>query len=298
MHGWAAQVGGLAGGPALDPISHRVLVQQSWAECQPSKSAAVRRYRQLVAARHCAPLSRPDKALARWCERGTALAAPQPGRPPLIPDDLARKLAAAVKARWKDKHGAHRGFRSVAHAKEKSPAFAKLAAEAGGADATVLAAMKRVDPKLGMVTQRVKPLFSERAKKVRRRAATKLLRLGLRPLMAAEFIDEASYGFSRLSCKVLGDTSKGEVLVADNRAPRSYSDYTVLHFCIAINWVVGAHFIVWLTGTKGMQSTGYKVRALPWLLRAPAPCAPANHPACRPAARAHQTDWHCQCSTG
>jgi len=187
----------------------------------------------------------------------------RPGRRCKVDDELAKEAAAIYMEGWEDRvHHQRKGYCSVADAISKNQEFAVLAERADCCPAMLLAAMRRMSPALGKMTQRVKPQLSAKLMLQRRRVCGQLLRLPARARMAAEFFDEASWGFSNLDRKVWGNTTLGrEWLVTDNRCPRQHSDKAILHFCVTVNYAVGPHTITFITGTKGMRGhTPFKVK--------------------------------------
>lgn len=87
-------------------------------------------------------------------------------------------------------------------------------------------------------------------------------------------------------------------MVLDNRAPRSFND-NWLHFFISVNYTLGAHILIWLTGTKGMLANkDYKASAAPAPPPRPAEPARAMFRRCRRAAQARHSCWVGQCSKG
>lgn len=179
------------------------------------------------------------------------------GRRPKVPDKLAFRAAAVFMKGWKDDYGQWHGFRNVPHAIELSKQFAELAAEADCCHATLLSSMRRVCPDIGRVRQTVKPTLSTKLKLQRRRDAGKLMALPRSVFNATEWCDEASFNFTKQDELVWGSRAGGERLVRDSRAPRS-SGEGWLHFFITVNAQVGAHILVWLTGTKGLKNPGFK----------------------------------------
>lgn len=241
-------------------------MRKIWAACSPDKAETL----SIFAATWWGNLVPDPRQLLEECAMLDAAASPRGrGRPRLVGDRLAFRAAAVFIRGWDDGAGNYAGFRDVPHAMRMSQPFAALAAEAGCSHATLLSAMQRACPAVGRVRERVKPSLSKTTMKLRKRIAGQLSRMPMQVFRATEWGDEASWGFSRLSSVVWGLQTKGERLRIDKRAPRSFSDMTVLHFFVSVNWAVGAHTLVWLTGTKGMGKGGFKVSNIPGL-----PCAP------------------------
>lgn len=245
--------------PPADLNRAHAFIQVCWAACKPDKRAARRMFREQW---HGKKIERVDGLLRKWCERESVFPIPKPGRRPIIDDALAKAAAAIYVRGWADEYGTVRGFRNVEHALAKSESFTDLVGGIKCSPLTVLAAMKRVCPEVGRVRQRVKHVLSDKLKLERRRAAGVLLRMPLYVRKATEWMDEGGFGLHELSEMVWGDKTKGERLVTDNRAPRTKDDYTVLHYCVTVNWAVGPHTLTYLTGTKGMGEETFKARGL------------------------------------
>lgn len=265
-----------------------------WTAFKPDKAEALRAFAALWWGNL---VPNPHQLLDECAMLGAAPSPPSRGRPPLVGDRLAFRAAAVYVKGWGNGTANGAGFRNVPHAICKSRPFAALAAEAGCCHATLLGAMVRVCPALGRVRERVKPSFSKRAMLLRKRVAGQLKRMPKQALRATEWGDEASWGFNRLSGTVWGLRTEGERLRIDGRLPRSFSDMTVLHFFVSVNWAVGAHMLVWLTGTKGMGKGEFKVCTIPEPTRAPYATAPAKRRTRPPAAQARHSGAAGQCST-
>jgi len=243
--------------PPANLIRAHAFIQMCWAACKPDKRAATRMFREQW---HGEKIVRVDGLLRKWCERESVLPLPKPGRRPILGVPLAKEAAAIYMRGWEDEYGTMHGFRDVQHALAKSESFTKLVGDIKCSPVTVLAAMKRVCPEVGRVRQRVKQVLPKKLKLERRRVAGVLLRMPLYARKAAEWMDEGGFGFQELSEMVWGDKTKGERLVTDNRVARTRDDYTVLHFCVTVNWAVGPHTLTYLTGTKDMGEESYKAR--------------------------------------
>jgi hypothetical protein len=117
--------------------------------------------------------------------------------------------------------GTKRGYCNVTHAVDNSDKLAHLVAKSGACRKRVLRAMQRVDLAIGRVQQTVKPLLREEERLKRQCTAALLQRQPTIVRKATIMLDEASYGFGKLPCKVYDDTNKGETVVQDSRVPRT-----------------------------------------------------------------------------
>jgi len=239
------------------PVAARLLAQSCWLQCDGNKRAAIKLFKQSW---HGEPISRVGRLFDRWAERDMPFPASPPGPQPMIDDKVARSLARIFKQGYKPRVAPRRGYRNVAHAVRLSKKFESMVQATGACHRTVLRAMKRVDPKLGRVRQTVKPLLSQKEKDKRQRLAAQLRRMPATVRKASQYMDEASYNMDNLKCKVYGDTSVGEIVVEDTRAPRTRDQRQLLNFCVVFNWSRGPVAIVFVSGTKGLPGSHYLVR--------------------------------------
>jgi hypothetical protein len=169
-------------------------------------------------------------------------------------------MAELFKHGYRPGGGTKRGHRNVAHAVDNSEKFARLVSKSGASHKTVLRAMQRVDPAIGRVQLTVKPLPREDERLKRQRTAALLQRQPAIVRKATIMLDEASYGFGKLPCKVYGDTSKGETVVQANRVPRTRDQMQVLEFVVLLDYHNGPLDLVYVSGTKGLSAETHKVR--------------------------------------
>jgi hypothetical protein len=156
--------------------------------------------------------------------------------------------------------GTKRGYCNVAHAVENSDEFARLVAKSGACRKTVLRAMQRVDLAIGRVQQTVKHLLREEERLKRQRTAALLQRQPTIVRKATIMLDDASYGFGKLPCKVYGDTNKGDTGVQDSRVPRTCEQMQDLEFVVLLDYHNGPLDLVHVSGKKGLPAKAYKVR--------------------------------------
>ncbi len=188
------------------------------------------------------------------------------GRRSKIPDAQAKKLATIYK-RGFTTGGEQRGFRSIAHAKKKSKAFAAIVEKCGNpTDETILNSIKRVDANYKKFKQAVRKTLADVNKNQRRRAADTNTRKGIQRLRAVTFLDEFSITAGLPNTKVAGDKRKGDFVVHDGFQAKKHKNRPTINAIIAVNYAEGPLYIEWLTGTTGGVAKTYKVSSQPGCL--------------------------------
>lgn len=188
------------------------------------------------------------------------------GRKPKIPKAEAKKLARIYKQGFKT-CGEQRGFRSIAHAKKKSTAFAEILKKCHNpTDETVLSAIKNADPNFKKVRQTAKTTLTGANMSMRRKACDANLRRGVQRLHAVTFMDEFSFTANLPNTMVAGDKRKGDKVVKDRFKTKAHKHRPTVHALIAVNYVKGPIYIDWLTGTSGGVGKVYLVSNQPGCL--------------------------------
>ncbi len=203
----------------------------------------------------------PRRFLQRWGPRAHARNKAGQGRHHKIPDAQAKQLAAIYK-RGFTTCGERRGFRSIAHAKRRSKAFAAIVDKCGNpTNETILNSIKRVDPNFKQVRQTAKKTLTDDNMKQRRRASDTNVRQGIQRLHAVTFVDEFSITAGLPDTMVAGDRRKGDTVIHDKFQTKKHKSRPTVHAIIAVNYAKGPLYIEWLTGTTGGVGKTYMVSA-------------------------------------
>lgn len=201
----------------------------------------------------------PRRFMQRWGPRNSTTNQPGQGCYRKISKQNAKRLATIYK-RGFNTCGEHRGFRSVAHAKEKSKEFAAILEKCQQpSNKTVLRAIKNADPNFQKVRQTAKKALSDANKEQRRKASDNNLRKGVQRLQAVTFMDEFSLTAGLPNTAVAGDKRKGDFVIKDQFQSKKYRDRPTLHALIAVNYAQGPLYLRWLTGTTGGVGRVYTV---------------------------------------
>lgn len=239
----------------------RRVLARDLAKAYPTTRAAVKALKRV---RLDPPVADANKLVKRWAHRRTVADAGGRGPKPKVADALALKLARLYKAGWKDCDGVQRNFRNVKHAKDMSAEFRRQAAKLTCIDRTVERAMHRADPTLATVQEEVKPSYSSKEMAGRVKCCDELARMPDGTFEGTEWLDEGSWGMTKLGThRAAGERGHPKV-VTDTRVPKGTSGKHIINFAISVNAVVGASTITFLPGTQGLKpDKQYKVGCTP-----------------------------------
>lgn len=184
-----------------------------------------------------------------WQQRRSIQSAPKPGRPPVMPDGVARVCANAFK-QGRMILGQRRGFSSVRQAVSKSATIKSALALHPISRRCLLKRMRRVDPSLVRRTESVKPALGILLRAKRRRVARKLKGKPLSYFQSVHWIDCKQMYIAPRDRKVWTDAAWGAPTVSDSRVGMNRSKLIRLKFYASVCWATGAACLFFVTGTS------------------------------------------------